>query len=564
MDNVDIGNDYQHREKIYWLLLLLVCTLIISQPCFGMQFASGDDTIFHMNRIEGIKEGLLAGQFPVRIHGYQLNGYGFASGIFYPDIFLYFPAMLRILGMPMEIVWNFCCVLLNLFTMGTAWYSYTRITGTLRAGALSTIIYLSLWYRLMDFYLRGAAGEMLAIAFLPLVLSGLLDILHGEWKRWPVLTLGFTGLLESHVLSSLLAAGCSLVICGISWRAFLDEARRKAFFKSVVYTLLLNLWYIIPFLYFYAHMDFNMKDSFHTMQGMGFSLKDWVGLGMQFCWGIPAALTLLVFLYEGGGRLFPQRRTCWLWLAFGVSLFFTWGALDTFPWAFFESLPLFGKHLVNIQLPWRLVELAAISLSLCGGVALAQLRFSVMHRYLLAAICLSACVWNIFTIQYFLLTHHEEQYHRVVYEDFREKPLPSYGHRVGEDYLYKGLHFEKMTNREGMVPTAQDIYTSARVKNVQKQGTTMMFSYEENQPELVQLPLFYYPGYKAADEQGREIILQEGSQHMLQLELPMDAQQVQITYTGIWWFRITDILSLLCVFCFMQAGFKKLRGNSWL
>ena len=93
MDNVDIGNDYQHREKIYWLLLLLVCTLIISQPCFGMQFASGDDTIFHMNRIEGIKEGLLAGQFPVRIHGYQLNGYGFASGIFYPDIFLYFPAI---------------------------------------------------------------------------------------------------------------------------------------------------------------------------------------------------------------------------------------------------------------------------------------------------------------------------------------------------------------------------------------------------------------------------------------------------------------------------------------
>lgn len=58
-------------------------------PLLNEYIIVGHDLAFHLNRIEGIKKGLLSGQFPVRIHPTHFGGYGYATPIMYPEMLLY-------------------------------------------------------------------------------------------------------------------------------------------------------------------------------------------------------------------------------------------------------------------------------------------------------------------------------------------------------------------------------------------------------------------------------------------------------------------------------------------
>ena len=62
------------REKVFpfWIIVMMGAWIILSQWFFSTGVSPRWDVSYHMNRVEGIKEGLLAGQFPVRIHAYQM------------------------------------------------------------------------------------------------------------------------------------------------------------------------------------------------------------------------------------------------------------------------------------------------------------------------------------------------------------------------------------------------------------------------------------------------------------------------------------------------------------
>ena len=59
---------------------------------------TGSDLRYHLTRITGIADGLKGGSGIVSIYPEALKGYGYASPLFYPDLFMYFPAFLVYLG----------------------------------------------------------------------------------------------------------------------------------------------------------------------------------------------------------------------------------------------------------------------------------------------------------------------------------------------------------------------------------------------------------------------------------------------------------------------------------
>ncbi len=63
---------------------------MLRYPLFSGTIGFGHDLNFHLYRIEGIKDGILSGQFPVRIHPTHNNGYGYITASVYPELFFVF------------------------------------------------------------------------------------------------------------------------------------------------------------------------------------------------------------------------------------------------------------------------------------------------------------------------------------------------------------------------------------------------------------------------------------------------------------------------------------------
>ena len=99
------------KKKIFFFVTLI--GLVASIPYLCGYSVSGADLVYHLYRIEGIKDGMLSGQIPVRIDPEWLYGHGYADAIFYCSSLLYFPAVLRLLGFTVTASYNFYCVMLR-------------------------------------------------------------------------------------------------------------------------------------------------------------------------------------------------------------------------------------------------------------------------------------------------------------------------------------------------------------------------------------------------------------------------------------------------------------------
>mgnify|MGYP000682529795 CR=1 FL=1 len=89
-------------------------------------------------RIEGLKNGLMSLTFPVRIQPNWLENHGYPVSIFYGDILLYFPAVLRIIGISIQDAYRFLVIIVHIATAVTAYFCFHKIN--------SFITFLNLFY----------------------------------------------------------------------------------------------------------------------------------------------------------------------------------------------------------------------------------------------------------------------------------------------------------------------------------------------------------------------------------------------------------------------------------
>ena len=86
-------------ENKLTLYIGIVVVIVLALPIFRNNMFLGDDYEYHMSRIQSISDSIKSNIFPVKVHSQMANGYGYASGLFYPNFFLYIPAILLSLGL---------------------------------------------------------------------------------------------------------------------------------------------------------------------------------------------------------------------------------------------------------------------------------------------------------------------------------------------------------------------------------------------------------------------------------------------------------------------------------
>ncbi len=494
----------ERKTMLTFVVFFAAASLVASVPLLQSGLIIGHDSPFHLARIEGLASALRSGQFPVRVHGETLNGYGYANSLFYPELLMYLPGVLSLLGVSTVTCYKFYVIFLNALTVVLAYLPFKRLFQSRYTALALSVVYLLNPYRLICLYYRSAVGEFTALTFLPLVFYGLYAVLLGDRKDWPWLVAGATGLLQCHVLTTELTAfAAALFVLVFLRELFTGEKRFLSILCAGVSTVLLNAWFLVPMLLMTITLD---PMVFSRMQNpMGFASFDArylfnlytltsIGphpVGYVILFGVAAYLLYRIAARTPDGE---RARFRFVDLMAVLCIVCTIATTAFFPWEKVLQIPLLGKLLDMIQFPYRLLSLVAVFGTVVAGFAVFCWFRKAPHRAAalvaasaMAALCALALFEGAFGPD--VETYESKSY----YLNNMNNSLC-----VGQyEYLPSGADLNAMVDNSPRISSANE---SLQISDWTREGTCMSFRYSMTltgtEDDVIELPLTYIPNYE--------------------------------------------------------------------
>lgn len=568
------------REKIKTDKVVLIgifgITLLSSVGLLGEYYQWGHDLDFHMLRIEGLKDGLLSGAFPVRIQPNWVNGWGYPVSIMYGDISLIFPALLRIVGVPVQSAYKSFVILVNLGTAISAYYCFKKISNSKYVGLMVSLLYTLSIYRMCCVYVRAAVGEYTAMMFLPMIVlcfyyALVEDVDSDEYgkKLW-IPVLGFSGLIQTHILTCQMAAIFIVLLCLICYKRVFVKKTFLYLSKVAGISLLINLWFIVPLVqYMGEELNVMVVELDGRIQRIGITLMEllapiyngnafgthWneiVSISEKFPISLGSAFLIILAIFL---VLCGNWKTCSIkkassitfWLAV-LSIFM---ATNLFPYnAIFSYSKAIGKLIAKGKLPYRYLSISGILCALLACLVFVELKNRWKKEYVRGAavvLCLIAAFQGTSYV-YQVLLHNSAS---VKYDEIALNT----GNLMGDEYLYLGSN--TWTPFQDNVPHGN----GAEINSYQKEYSTVLISgkaIEEN--ASITVPLFYYVGYEAKDVETKETLELTRSQdnNRICVNLPIGYDGTfQVKFTGRFVWHVAGVISLLSFLAFLFFQIKR-------
>lgn len=544
-----------NRERIAWILLTAV---MATAPMLVDGFCYGHDGRFHMLRIEGVAQELLNGQFPVRMQGMWMEGYGYPVSIYYGDILLYLPAIMRIIGFSVSAAYKSYVFLVNLGTVVIAQLCFERITGDRKASCIGAAAYTFAMYRLVNMYVRTALGEYTAQMFLPVILLAVCNIYmqkpekqdaeKDSIKNALLLALGMTGLIQTHLISVAMVGILLVILAIVLYRTTFTKRTMLTYLRAGIMTLGINMFFIVPFVDYYINVPVRVmhegeeelvkaiehKGAYigqyfmlyqNATGGAKYNVSDRMGLTP----GIVLMLALIVAVYV---CLKNSDRLLRILTAMSVLALFM--ASNLFPWnEIINHVPFMG-WIYHIQFPFRFLSLAQVLLALllCRVLALYADRLQEW-LYPALAIAIMAVAFQQCTAMM------QDRPYTMVYD----------AAQVDSFSVGNGEYIREDTDEELF---DGEIYSNDVISlgNYQKNGTHAEFWCETGASgdAWVELPVLNYKGYHVKDRYGNGLETEDGNNNVLRILLPQEYNGlVTVDYAVPGYYRLADLGSLLCI-----------------
>ena len=589
-DQATFQKNIELRKKVTVSVILIAIALVSSIPMFKEGILTGVDVGFHLLRIEGAKDALTIGQFPVRIQPNWLQGHGYANGLFYSDLFLFVPAVFRLCGYTVTESYKIYQFLINLLTSFIAYYSFSRMTkskGRERADCvislLATLLYSTAIYRIIYLYSVEGVGQYTSLAFYPLVAAGIWCILKGEEKGYISLALGFGGLIQSHVLSVLLVLIFSVLFALFYVKEVVAGKRYIEMGKAIALCAGLNLWFILPAIIVSKTMDLQVLEGAATQNkiqiwGMslgqlftilpeadkvGFLPKD-VGTSeeIHYTIGLGFSIVLVVglimidmALWHKNEERFTRKVGIPLWVLVALSMYMS---TYYFPWdGIAERIPMLSSLVATIQYPVRLQSITILLLS-CFFIweynALNSMLEGKTALIARALLCIITVLGASITSGYFIYSVTTQMGHIYIQD---EKCMGN-GIIINGEYLPLGTDISQLRYNK-FCYNGEEIEISSTRHDM---GRVTVNVTETLKDARVEVPLLYHPGYvaKATDLSGhsQKLSLTKGENNVVQIKVPQGFKG----NIGVWYeepilWRVTEVISIVVLGWLIYANKRK-------
>lgn len=542
-------------------LVLTGIVVFSSLPLFVNYMVEGHDLLFHLLRIEGIKEGLMMGQFPVRIQPNWLSGNGYATSVFYGDLLLYFPVLLRLCGFTIREAYNIYVLAVNIATTLISYYCFDKMFGRKKAALVGSALYTLSLYRLTDIYVRSSVGEYSAMIFLPLLAYSMwlvfgTDHKSAEYKKaWIPGVIAFSGIINTHLLTCEIVAGFIILLCLIYIKKVFRIETFTVLVKIVVITTLLNLWFIVPLLDYMRKGGFIVTDSepiitsvqihgaFLTQLLIPFSSAG--GLSVTYLNGmageIPVTMGLsliLVFalavvcLFMGRVNDKKDRSIIWVGLIFsGISLY---ASTYLFPWDAIGRIATIAKKMtLLIQFPFRLLGVAMLMLSIVAVLLLKLLKDSKYYKTIVITLVVIAGLQG----GHFISDVMNSASPLFINYD----SLIDSNNIIGAEYLPSDSAPQQFLSQYELVPDGLTYTCNERIKNTVDCTVTNTTGDVLN----LGLSMVYYRGYQAVDAATGEKLLTYGRDGLVTVCIPPNySGRIIVKFAQAWYWQVATLISL--------------------
>ncbi len=486
-------------KRRFFILVIILLSYFAIKPLFMSGFfPMHDDT--QVGRVVAMGKALRTGQFPVRWVADLGYGYGYPIFNFYGPLPYYVGGSLYALGFD-GLFATKAMMAAGIVLAGITMFLLSFSVFGLYGGLLSSTLYVYAPYHAVQLYVRGAAGELWAYGFLPLVLYGIIQLFNKKSVPNGVLSgsLGLFGVIVSHTIFGYMTIG--LVLLGF----VLVLIRRYVIIKDsktpLISYAMLGLFGLGMSAFFWLPAFTEMHvTNVGALIGPSASYKDhFVCLSQLWysAWGFggsaPGCIDGMSYMI-GKLHIFIPILSVILWLRQKkrAPILF-WIMLFTLFSVFFmleASLPIWNvfPYSAFIQYPWRILTFTLLGLSFLSGGIVAMPRFA---RYGFYATCI-----GIFAVVYMNTKWFTPQTlidrNALSYETLEE--LRFRVSKISDEYLPPAI--ERPVKVSEYVHDTIKTTPSLKVKTKIDTGTRAVFELMSTQLQTVTIQRAYFPGWR--------------------------------------------------------------------
>ena len=538
--------DFLHRNK----LIIVICSIVIFTimlPNLQKSFVIGDDYEYHLARIQSIQDALKTGVFPVKIHPLLGNSYGYGSGLFYPNLFLYIPAIIGLLGIDLLLSYKIfsCIMLMAMFVI--LYFSLKNITEDGITALIGTVIIMLSKSLALQFLHRFALGEFLGFIFIAPVISGIYDYVHNDFKKPYLLFIGFFGLINSHLITTLICVLYCAVIFLINIKSSIKNPKKiLKLLITVLVVALITACFWMPMLEQMVKGEYKYSESWTNMANDEYSIFDLFG-AKRYSIGILITLCVPLMIYGLLDKSISNKSK-----KFIITFIFIVILITNF------NIWQKTKDFTNIiQFKWRFVGLLTVVAGITISLLLKEYAYKneIKIEYVLFAILLISVF---FFVQYYISDYK----YPVLIESQEEvnKKIYILWNSIGGGTEYLPIE----TELNELYSPNKAIANNGDKIDVIKTNLRVEFEKTNQEHKSFEIPFIYYYGYVAdiTDINGNTVplIVEKSENGLVQIKTEENIGTIHVWYNGTRLQKISYIIAMityLFVFCYTIFIIKK-------
>ena len=538
------------------VFLLGLVSLWLTQSLWQPGWFTSHDGVAHLARLAQYLTLLADGQFPPRYSGTLLGHLGYPIFVFSYHLPFILGSLFHYIGFNLT---NSLKLVFGLSLFWSGWGMYLLLKQWFKplAGFVGAFLFLVAPYRLVLIFVRAAAGEALALSFLPwlllalhkksligiAVVTALATLSHSLF--WPM----YLGLVLTYILlikrDWRKIGGGFILGLGLSAFYWLPLILERKFIVFDQYYTNLAVGHLVQLKQlFYSVWGYGYSHSGIEQDAMSFQvgIAQWLAVGGVFIW--------VIFKRQLPGLIIWAMA--WFWLAIGLMV--DWQPAK-YIWENFSLIKM-------IDIPWRFLAVAVFSASfLAAWLVDSQKKL----KWILALGLLAAALYT-------------NRNHLRVNEAVNLTETELYNYAGTTTFLNEYRpRWRRSDKTKTIGPKILAVDETDKINLRTNQSNLIEFTTDFSQEQAVQINLLYYPGWRFYDQKGELALGQEINlvsletderqagfgpwsfgeiEGTLRLSVPVGPQSYRFTFSETPLRKAADLISLACLIIVLGLAYR--------